>query len=255
MSEESFFWDAHFYDCFHAGKQFFFMSERTDISLWLDLASKYGDPILELGCGTGRTAIPLAEAGFQVTGIDISDSMLEFARQKSSLVNWVKGDMCNFDLNTEFSLITLPYFTFNILLELEEAESCLACVRRHLQSGGKFAIDLLNPYPRYLNDVVHLAGKRILDCIFPNPQGGGSIIATSTREYDVEHQIATERLFYHIPGREEVVEDIKIRLYFPQEIEILLKYNGFKVESKFGDYQGNPFTPESLQQILICEVR
>jgi SAM-dependent methyltransferase len=255
MSEpSSFFWDAHFYDCFHAGKQYFFMSERQDQALWLDLASKYGDSVLELGCGTGRTAIPLAAAGFQVTGLDFSDVMLDYAKQKSDQVNWVKGDFCNFDLDTTFSLITIPYFTFNLILELEAVEACLACVRRHLEPGGKFVLDLLNPYPEYLVDVVHLAGKRILDCVFPNPRGKGNVVVTSDREYDVVTQIATERLYYHVPElTDEMLEEIKLRLYFPQEIDTLLRYNGFQVENKLGDYQGNPFKSTSLQQILICK--
>ncbi|WP_017318305.1 class I SAM-dependent DNA methyltransferase [Mastigocladopsis repens] len=254
FGKKSLFFNGSLYDSYHnAGKSYFYQ-KLEDIPLWLNLARKYGEPILELACGTGRISIPLAEQGFQVTGIDISQSMLDVAKQKSSQVEWLEADIRDFKLEKKFALIILPYFLLMGLLKLKDIETCLDCVRRHLQPGGTLIIDVMNPSRKFLLDLLLLSQKRFLDCIFPNPEGKDNIVVTIERGYVVEQQILIEKLFYNIPGEtEEVVDELKLRLYFPEELEMLLKYNGFTIERKFGDYDMTPFTSESPQQIVVCK--
>lgn len=242
------------YDLLEAGSPYY-LEQQKDIAFWTNIAKKYGDTILELACGTGRIAIPLAEQGFRVTGIDISESMLEVAAKKSSQLEWLQADVGNFDIGKKFSLIIFPYNSMLFCSERENIDSCLSCVRKHLKTGGKFVIDVLNPSPEYLINLFMCKNKELLST-FEDPDGKGTIVVTRTREYDPAKQMVTQKRFFKLPGEaQEIVEEIKYHLYFPQEIETLLKYNGFQVESKFGDYQGTTFTSSSPKQLIVSGMR
>lgn len=259
---KSFYHSGKLYDLYEAGTPYF-LAQQQDIAFWQSMAMKYGNPVLELACGTGRVSISLAKQGFQVTGIDISELMLERAREKSSLekvredfslVKWIKCDIRNFDINQKFPLIIFPYNGLRYLLELEEIESCLNCVKKHLDIGGKFVVDVKNPSLKYFNDF-SLSHHRDVDSIFQDPDGKGTIVVTRTRVYDAEQQLLTRKMFFRFPGyTEDVVEELKFRCYFPKELEALFKYNGFIIENKFGNYDGTVFTSESPQQIIVCSL-
>jgi len=228
-----------------------------DLPFWIAQARRYGDPILELACGTGRVAIPLAKEGFRVTGIDISDSMLAQAKRKSSReglsIEWVKADIRDFELGKRFPLIIFPANTICHLLGLEDLEACLASVRRHLSAGGRFIIDVFNPR---LDILLRDPEKRCPHSEYPDPDGKGTVVVTESNLYDRASQINHIKLFYKLPGRdEELVEDLLMRIYFPQELDALLKYNGLAIEAKLGDYDGRPFDSEAPKQLITCRIR
>ncbi|QSJ14339.1 class I SAM-dependent methyltransferase [Nostoc sp. UHCC 0702] len=228
---------------------------RSDIPFWLDIASQYGDPILELSCGTGRLAVPLAEKGFQVTGIDLADSMLEVAKSKSSQVEWIKADMQNFDLGRKFPLILLPVNGIWHLLNLAALEACFDCIKKHLTTGGKFIIDTFNPGTKIGLDIL-FDSRNNLYSVYPDPLSKGTVVVTSSNELDLTQQIYKMKLSFKLAGEEkEQVEEMTYRLYFPQELEALLKYNGFKIEHKFGGYDRSPFNSNSFQQIIVCSLQ
>jgi len=228
-----------------------------DLPFWIAQARKYGDPVLELACGTGRVAIPLAKEGFRVTGIDVSDSMLAQARKKASredvAVEWVKADVRAFELDKRFPLIIFPANAICHLLELRDLEACLACVRKHLAQGGRFILDVFNPR---LDILLRDPEKRYPHAEYPDPDGKGTIVVIESNVYDRASQINHIQLFYKLPGRdEELVEDLLMRIYFPQELDALLKYNGFVIEAKLGDYDGRPFDSEAPKQLILCSLR
>ena len=142
-------------DCiYRSGGRYDLLFPRADrdLAFWIAQAGQYGDPVLELACGTGRLAIPVAERGFRVTGIDYSKAMLKEARQKSAAlgvqVEWIEADMRAFDLGETYTLITLPANALGHLLTLGDFEACLGSVRKHLAPGGRFVIDpLLSTFP------------------------------------------------------------------------------------------------------------
>lgn len=245
---------GEFYDRYHEGKLYYLVP--NDLNFWIEIAKKYGDPILELAAGTGRISIPLAEKGLKVTGLEISQSMIERARQKSNRVEWLKADIRDFKLQKKFKLIIFPYLTINTLLKVEDIESMLDCVKNHLEPNGRLVFDLIAPTPKFLLDLFLGSDRRMLDCIFSSPDGQGNIVSTMIREYESAEQTIAHKLFYNIPGKaEEATEDLKARLYFPQEIDTLLKYNGFSIEHKFGDYDQSSFGSESPYQIIICQLK
>ena len=99
-----------------------------DIPFYIHQVNKYGDPMLELACGTGRVTIPLAESGINITGVDISESMLSHAQAKTKEkevdIEWIKADCRNFHLNKKFNLIVFPFNTIAILHDLKSIDSC-----------------------------------------------------------------------------------------------------------------------------------
>lgn len=226
-----------------------------DLPFWVEMAKEYGDPILELACGTGRVSIPLAKEGFRVTGIDISDSMLAEAKKKLSQasvsVELVKADVRDFDLGKRFSLIIFPANSICHLLTLKDLEACLRCVRRHLERSGRFIIDVFNPR---LDILLRNPSQKYPHSEYPDPGGKGTIVVTETNMYNSASQINTIKLFYSLPGREEkVVEELHMRIYFPQELDELMKYNGFQIEEKFGDHGLVPFGPAAQKQLVVCQ--
>ena len=229
----------------------------SDLPFWARQAGKYADPVLELGCGTGRVALHLAQGGWRVTGIDISDSMLYEAKRKSTQqrlpVEWMKDDIRTFELRRKFPLVIFPFNTLAILSELADLEACLASVKKHLAPGGRFIIDVFNPS---LDVLRRDPAKRYPHREYPAPDGGGVIVVTESNVYDAAHQINRLKLFYKFPGKEEeVVEELSLRIYFPQELDALLKYNGFAIENKFGNYDESPFESSSQKQLIICSAQ
>ena len=116
--------------------------------------ARYGQPVLELACGSGRLTIPLAEDGVNITGLDLSDEMLALGRLKASErgtnVRFVSGDIRRFDLREQFKVIFIPVQSLTHLFERQDIEDCLDCVRRHLTGDGRFLIELHNPSMKLL---------------------------------------------------------------------------------------------------------
>jgi SAM-dependent methyltransferase len=111
-----------------------------DVAFYLEAVREFGDPVLELGCGTGRVTLALAEAGFRVTGLDASARMLERCEKKLAAhprdvqkrVTLVRGDMTRFDLRETFRTVIIPFRPLQHLLEVEQQIACLECARKHL---------------------------------------------------------------------------------------------------------------------------
>jgi 2-polyprenyl-3-methyl-5-hydroxy-6-metoxy-1,4-benzoquinol methylase len=240
----------HFY---FNGAHYDALTPLEDIHFWIHQAQTYGDPILELAVGTGRIAIPLAKEGFKVTGIDMSDSMLEHAKRKQLAehvsVNLLKADIRDFHLHTKFPLIIIPSNSIVHLQALEDLEACLACVKEHLTPNGKLIIDTHNPQFKYLNNDPN---KPPSTRTYPNPKGEGMVTVTSQFLYNNEKQINTITMAHQLPdGTEEITDVIHARLHFPQELNALMKYNGFTVDHKMGDYNEEKFHSNSSKQILV----
>jgi SAM-dependent methyltransferase len=120
-----------------------------DLPFWLGLASQAGDPILELGCGTGRVLIPLAQAGYHTIGMDNDPAMLKFLQtllgpDMGHSPELIEADISEFDLARKLPLIILPCNTFSTLKN-EQRLGCLKCVSKHLQNGGIFGVSIPNP--------------------------------------------------------------------------------------------------------------
>jgi SAM-dependent methyltransferase len=227
------------------------------IEFWIAQARKAGGSVLELACGTGRIAIPLAQAGLAVTGIDRSAAMLDEAKRKSAAaganVDWRLADMRDFRLGRKFPLVILAYNALCHLLTLEDFEACARCVRRHLAPGGQFIVDVFVPSLK----ILQLApSKRARFGRYKSPDGRGEVVITASLDYQADTQISRNKTLTTYPGRRrQVVGEFPMRMYFPQELDALLKYNGFRIVHKFGDFHGTPFSAKSAKQVIVCAAR
>lgn len=227
-----------------------------DISFYLKQAEKYGESILELACGTGRITIPLAKAGFNAVGIDYAEGMLNVAGEKSAksglAIEWVKGDMRNFNLEKKFSLIILAANALCHLLTLDDFEACMSAVKNHLTPDGRFVIGVFVPKHELL---IEKPGERFPFSEYEDSEGRGRIRVTQSYEYEADTQIKKIKTYHPVPGKDVEIEgELNMRMYFPQELDALLKYNGFVIENKFGSNDETPFDKESEIQLVVCQM-
>jgi hypothetical protein len=137
------------------------------------------------------------------------------------------------------------------LHSVDDIESCFFYVKKHLKTKGRFIIDIFNPR---LDILLRNPTKRCPHAAYPDPNGKGVIKVTENNTYDDAAQINKIKLYYKIGNREEKVEELNMRIFYPQEIDALLKYNGFTIEKKFGNYDEITFRSGSPKQIIICYV-
>lgn len=232
----------------------------VDIPAVLDVAEQCGDPVLELGCGTGRLLLPLAQAGHTVTGIDLSPAQLARARAKLAAaqaiqrVTLVETDMRSFELpRRDFALAVCMT---NTLLHLVSPEAQLACLERvyaHLRPGGRLLLDVFNPdVPRLLA----VNGLQELVTQWEDAATGNQVFKWCVRTVDLAAQIQ-EVLFIY----EEVLPDghvrrtpcpFTLRFLWRNELELMLRVAGFSMEAVWGDFDGIPYDNNSEYLIVLA---
>ena len=125
-------------------------SYEADLPLWRELAGAAGGPVLDLGCGTGRVALDLAEGGHRVTGLDADPELIRVlatrARQRGLPVTGVAIDVRSFELGSRFALAIAPMQLVQLLGGAEGRRRMLACVRAHIEPGALFAAALADPF-------------------------------------------------------------------------------------------------------------
>jgi SAM-dependent methyltransferase len=221
-----------------------------DGAFFLSLAESCGGRVLDLGCGTGRLAIPLARRGKEVTGIDRSRAMLTYAEAKAGhlATRWVEGDFRNFELGREFDLIIACGHAFQALLTEADQRTFLRCARRHLAAGGRLAFDTRNTVPLHL-DVTSQEGSWH-SFVLPD----GSVVDVSGIEaYDAAAGIMHYRTFRTRRDsgvRTETVLDIKFTA--PDDLLCLLRESGLQEERVFGDFSGGPLTDASPEIVVVA---
>jgi SAM-dependent methyltransferase len=251
--DRSFYDDAVLYDRVSA-------PPAASVQFYVELARQSLGDVLELACGTGRVTIPIAQAlaaqpGRGVTGLDLAPAMLDAARTKSAAAGvapeLVSGDMRHFALGRRFGLIIVA---FNSLLHLttnEELGECFACVREHLAPDGTFAFDVFNPNVQMLarSPSERKTMARIADDEL------GEIHVETTMDYDAATQVNRSSLHFSAPGRADYMTvPIHLRSLFPVELPLLLSANGFVLETRYGDFGGEPFESASARQVCLCRV-
>lgn len=237
---------------------------RDDVAFYVNLARQADGPVLELGCGTGRTLIPCARAGAKITGLDLSEEMLGHCKsllekespETGSNVTLVQGDMAEFRLGRKYRLITTPFRPFQHLATVEEQLSCLRCVREHLEHDGTFVLDIFDPDMEILTDYGR-AEEFGEEPPFPMPDGTQVTVSYRNPSVDEVNQIVhCEMIFTRgMPGekQERHVQEFIMRYTFRWEAEHLLHRAGFHVEELLGGYEGEPVGTGEL--VFICSLR
>jgi SAM-dependent methyltransferase len=249
---------AAIYDAIYAG--------RDDAGFWQKMAvAGGGDPVLELGCGTGRVLVPLARAGAEITGLDLSGGMLERCRAKIAgeprevrdRVQLVEADMTSFDIGRRFASIICPFAGFQHLLTVDEQLACLGRCRAHLFPQGRLLLDLPNPDPAPAEYTRHEleegeAAAQVVDWT----DGRRIRWWMTVIGYDRSLQCSECEVTYEIvavDGRtRRVTETISLRYTFRYELEHLLFRAGFRLLTLYGDYDCSPLGDESPAMIAVA---
>jgi SAM-dependent methyltransferase len=239
-------------------------ASRADVKLFVDAAVASGGPVLELGCGTGRVLLPTARAGIEITGLDLAEPMLDILRGKLAAepeevrrrVSLLRGDMRSFDLGRRFALVTIPFRPFQHLLTVEDQMSCLGCIERHLENGGRLILDVFNPSlealvrktPTAVNEsraVAKLPDGRTI-------KGFDRVMTIHRAEQYLDVEIAYE-LASPDGSVERVVQAFPMRYLFRYEVEHLLARCGLRVVALYGSYDRAAFTDGSPEMIFVAE--
>lgn len=217
-----------------------------DVDFYVDLARKQGGPVLELAAGTGRVLIPLAQAGFPVTGLDVSAAMLDIAARRLETEGLAAELICApmqaLDLSWTFDLALIPARAFQHLIEPVDQRETLVRIHRHLNPGGLLVLDLFDPAlevcvgtpadspPREAVDPV--SGRRFRrSCL--------------GRMTDPFRQITGERLLIEeLDGEGAVLARQEtswmLRWSMRQEMAYLLELTGFEVVAQYSDFARSP---------------
>lgn len=221
-----------------------------DGMFFLSLAESCGPCVLDLGCGTGRLAIPLARCGKEVTALDRSRAMLAHAERKAGPVSvrWVEGDFRSYDLGRGFDLIIACGHAFQALLTEADQQTFLRCARRHLAAGGRLAFDTRNTVPLHLD----ATGRERFWHSFALPDGGLADVS-GIEAYDAATGIMHYRTFR--TGRDsglrtETVLDIKFTA--PEDLRRLLRESGLRAERMLGDFSGGLLTDASPEIVVVA---
>ena len=222
-----------------------------DLQFWIDeAAAAPGNEILELACGTGRLLDAMANAGYDCTGLDLSTVMLSEAVKKNAEVQWLEADIRSFDLKERFALVILTGNSICHLLDAESVESCFGCVLRHLKQSGRFIVNVFVPAAELLLPQSEMEEEF---ATYKDPATGVEVKITHTYRYDADTQVKHVTLHHYLSNGSVEHSALEMRMFFPEELDDLLRNGGFRILEKWDDYQRNPFGPGSTQQIVVCE--
>lgn len=242
---------AHYYDAENTDK-------TDDIGLYLQLAEKYGGPIMEVGCGTGRVMIPLAHQGYEVHGVDSVRAMLDIAegyRTTSPVLsqNMIlhHGDVVTFELDTTFPLVLVPY---NGLMHFRDQSSqikVLEKLRRWTAQGGLLVLDLPNAGDVFATQETDSV---MYERTFLEPHTGHMVMQQSISYLDrVQQQLSVTWIYDEITGDGLVKRTIAphvLYYFFFAELKLLLERTGFEVEAVHGDTENGPFE-EGCERMIV----
>lgn len=229
---------------------------QTDISFWLDLARYQGNPILELGCGTGRVLIPLAQSDHTVYGLDIDDGMLDFCHQQvvqeiKPRVHLLQADLTKFHFGIRFPLILLPCNTFSTL-DGSQQKSALAYIFKHLTRGGLFAVSIPNPS---LISQLETTDSPEIEHSFDHPLTGNPV-QVSYGIQRTERTVMLEWFYDHLlPDGHVERFDIRARHLLKPAAEYIrdFKLAGYDIAATYGDFDYSDHKPKSPNLIILAK--
>ena len=199
---------------------------------------------LELGIGTGRIALPLAQRGVPVHGIDLSNSMVKRLREKQDGedIGVTIGDFATTSVDGSFSVAYLVFNTIHNLTTQAAQVACFRNVAAHLEPGGCFVIEVGVPQIRRVPPGDTLRAFHVSETKW------------GIDEYDVARQGLTSHHFEIVDGRLERVS-IPFRYVWPAELDLMAQLAGMSLRERWSGWNREPFTSESRKHVSIWESR
>ena len=245
---------AEYYDLDH--------NITVDIPFYLHFAKTCPSPILELACGTGRILMPIAKAGFEIYGLDISANMLQVCRQAvdqhhlKNRVHLSQADMSSFDLSRkDFGLVFIALRSFMHLLTKADQLSCLGRVYDHLRPRGTIIMSAIAPDPERLAQ--EPSRKYVVGRAFDLKNGRHVIRKQRLVAHDKVNQVRQfEFKFEEYDQEGKLVRERLVPLYtryiFRDQLQWLLEKVGFQLMNVYRDYNMNPYDGTGEMIVVAC---
>jgi SAM-dependent methyltransferase len=217
-----------------------FLVKDTAVAALAELAG--AGPALELAVGTGRIALPLAQRGVEVHGVDASEAMVAKLREKpgGDAIPVTMGNFADVPVDGRFSLV---YVVFNTLFALDSQEQQIRCfenVADHLADDGVFVIECFVPEPERFGGVVNVS-RIEADTVHLNAH----LVDRAEQRSESQHIVLTPRgpVFY----------PVRIRWAYPAELDLMARIAGLRLRDRWSGWQKEPFTKTSGQHISVYE--
>jgi ubiquinone/menaquinone biosynthesis C-methylase UbiE len=232
-----------------------------DLDMYRNFAELSGGrKILELACGSGRVLLPLAQEGYELTGVDSSEKMLEIAQQRlqekdlAGHCQLVKQDMRTLQLGQKYRLAIIALGSFGHITTRKDQQCTLAAIRAHLSPGATLILDISNADARYMEA---LSGQVLHQGTWPMQDGYYYTHFVSPAASSEKHLLELTHFYErHQQGGlvERTVITTHLYLFERIEMELLLEQAGFVVKDVYGDYDLISFDLGSPRMICVAEV-
>ena len=235
---------------------------QRDLPFFLRQLPRASQDVLELATGTARAAIPIAQAGHHVVGVDYAEDMLEIGRRKRDAVglgerqlSLIHGDVMDLDLRRKFDWVAIFFNTFLGFTALPQQDAVLQVARNHLKPRGRFWLDIFQPN---LALMASEESRGIDPAVFYVPHLNRTVFMSVDVKRDPSKQLQQVTFNYRWfddRGRERKQRTrFDLTFIFPRELQILLERNGFEIEQIFGDHDGKPLNADSPRIIARCRL-
>lgn len=226
----------------------------SDAEFWKNVIKKEkSSSVLEIGCGTGRVAEYIIDYIDWYGGIDISETFLEYFRQKDffednkNKIKIYQEDIREITIEEKYDLVIFTSQFLGHIYTISDFIKIFEKVKNVLTSSGKVVIDYCNPDLRFLE-----CHKKYQFCYQFMLE---TMIKVFERNYyNQNEQINYEERKYVFSNSHEILQNIPFRVYFPKELDALLLLNGYIIEDKYGDYDFSPFKEYCVKQIYFLSV-
>ncbi|MGE5690344.1 MAG: class I SAM-dependent DNA methyltransferase [Pseudomonadota bacterium] len=199
---------------------------------------------LELAIGTGRIALPLAERGVEVHGIDASERMVEKLRAKpgGDRIPVSIGDFADVGVEGTFRVVFVAFNTFFALEDQEEQVRCFANVASHLDEDGVFVIEAFVP------DLTRFdRGQRV-----SSPRMGLDHVLLDVSQHDPVAQVSFSQHVLIEDGRTSIYP-VRVRYAWPSELDLMARLAGLRLRARHADWSGTPFTADAGSHVSVYE--
>jgi SAM-dependent methyltransferase len=239
------------------------VDDPGDLDLYLALAGRTGGPILELGAGTGRLAVPLAAAGLQVTAVDNEPAMLERARARAwddgpavvAGLEFIEADLLNLEPSGEpvHRLAFIGLNTLFLLADRDAQQRAFRTMASHLAPGGLAVADVWLPDA---DDLARFDGRLILEYVRTDPETGNLVTKTAAAEHDATSgTVELTTVFEEGPPGTAPIRWIRrdrLRLVSPDELRRFAESAGLEVEIIAGGYDLQAIGPGDDRAIIVA---
>ncbi len=230
---------------------------QDDVETYIALARRFGGPVLELACGTGRILGPLARAGFDCTGVDSSPAMLARARQRLARdgldARLEQQDLRTMKLAGRYRTLLFPLDGLALLLTRRDQIDCLRAARLAVSHDGRLVLDVSNGNLR--------GGSEPPEEVFhhltaPDPDTGRPVTKWVVRRPNSAEQL-DDLTFYYDEQRDDgcltrTLVDLRLRWFTRFELEFLLEASGWESDELYGGYDLEPYGPSSDRLLLVA---